>query len=57
MTASTTRACSFTADVPVEVSALPASELEGPGAVQFELIGIKSTFHLAQCPASYVVLQ
>jgi transposase len=47
----------FNADVPVEVIALTASELEGPEADQFEIIGTKSTFRLAQRPASYVVLQ
>ena len=32
-------------------------ELSGPEADQFEIIGLKSTFRLAQCPASYVVLR
>ncbi len=47
----------FNAEVPVEVIALSAPELEGPEADLFEIIGTKSTFRLAQRPASYVVLQ
>jgi transposase len=39
------------------VIALEAPELTGPDADQFEVIGTKSTFRLAQRPASYVVLQ
>ena len=47
----------FNGEVPVEVITLPAPELEGPDADQYEVIGTKSTFRLAQLPASYVVLQ
>ena len=47
----------FTAEVPVEVIALTAPELTGTDADQFEIIGTKSTFRLAQRPASYVVLR
>ena len=47
----------FSADVPVEVIEVDAPELTGPQADQFELIGTKSTFRLAQRPASYVVLR
>ncbi len=47
----------FNAEVPVEVIALEAPELAGPDADQFEIIGTKSTFRLAQRPASYVVLR
>lgn len=47
----------FTSDVPVEVIEQPAPELSGPEADQFEVIGVKSTYRLAQRPASYVVLR
>lgn len=47
----------FDANVPVEVIEQSVSELSGPEADQFEIIGIKSTFRLAQRPASYVVLR
>ncbi len=47
----------FTAEVPVEVISLTAPELKGADADQFEIIGRKSTFRLAQRPASYVVLR
>ena len=47
----------FNDEVPVERIELPAPELEGPDADQYEIIGTKSTFRLAQRPASYVVLQ
>ncbi|WP_409523038.1 IS66 family transposase [Nitrincola sp. MINF-07-Sa-05] len=47
----------FNSEVPVEVIELPAPELESADAEQFEIIGTKSTFRLAQRPASYVVLQ
>ena len=47
----------FTAEVPVEVITLTAPELKGADADQFEIIGSKSTFRLAQRPASYVVLR
>ena len=47
----------FNADVPVEVINLSAPELDGPEVDQFDIIGTKSTFRLAQRPASYVVLR
>lgn len=47
----------FNAEVPVEVIELSTPELMGPEADQFEIIGTKSTFRLAQRPASYVVLR
>jgi transposase len=47
----------FTADVPVEVIALPAPELQGPDADQYEVISTKTIHRLAQRPASYVVLR
>ncbi len=47
----------FNDDVPVEVIELTAPELDGPNVDQFEIIGTKSTFRLAQRPASYVVLR
>ncbi len=47
----------FNAEVPVEVIELQAPELAGSDADQFEVIGTKSTFRLAQRPASYVVLR
>ncbi|MEW5755396.1 MAG: transposase, partial [Pseudomonadota bacterium] len=47
----------FTTEVPLEVVEQRVPELLGPEADQFEVIGIKSTFRLAQRPASYVVLR
>lgn len=47
----------FTADVPVERITLTPPELAGPDAALYEIIGIRSTFRLAQRPTSYVVLQ
>lgn len=47
----------FNDDVPVEVITVAPSELKGPDADQYEVIGTKTTFRLAQRPASYVVLQ
>ncbi|RAU16395.1 IS66 family transposase, partial [Nitrincola tibetensis] len=41
----------------MKVISLSTPELEGPDADQFEVIGTKSTFRLAQRPSSYVVLQ
>lgn len=41
--------------MPVEVIEQGAPELSGPEADQYEVIGIKSAFRLAQRPASYVV--
>ena len=47
----------FNDQVPVKVIELEAPELKGPQASQYEVIGTKSTFRLAQRPASYVVLR
>jgi len=47
----------FTAEVPVEVIALPAPQLSGPAADQYEVIDHKITRRLAQRPGSYVVLE
>jgi transposase len=47
----------FTADVPVEVIELPAPQLSGPDADQYEVIDHKVTRRLAQRPGSYVVLE
>ena len=47
----------FSSEVPVEVITLATPELSGPEADQYEVIGTKSTFRLAQRPASYVVLR
>lgn len=45
----------FGPDVPVQVIEQTPPELEGPDADQYEIISTKSTFRLAQQPASYVV--
>ena len=47
----------FNDQVPVKVIELEAPDLNGPQASQYEVIGTKSTFRLAQRPASYVVLR
>jgi hypothetical protein len=47
----------FGPDVPVEVIALPAPQLAGPDAEQYEVIDHKITRRLAQRPGSYVVLE
>jgi transposase len=47
----------FGPDVPVEVIALPAPQLAGPDADQYEVIDHKITRRLAQRPGSYVVLE
>ena len=47
----------FTADVPVEVIEHLPPELTGPQADQYEVIGTKTTYRLAQRAASYVVLR
>lgn len=47
----------FGPEVPVTVIEQTPPELEGPDADQFEVIGTKSTFRLAQQPASYEVLE
>jgi transposase len=43
--------------VPVETIRLPNAEIEGLSAEQFEVIGEKTSFRLAQRPGSYVVLK
>jgi transposase len=47
----------FDDSVPVEEIALTAPELEGPGAEDYEVIGQKITYRLAQRPTSHVVLK
>lgn len=47
----------FDDSVPVEVIELPAPELKGPDADQYEIIDQKVTRRLAQRPGSYVVLE
>jgi len=47
----------FSDQVPVKVIELAAPELKGSEADQYDIIGTKSTFRLAQRPASYVVLR
>ena len=47
----------FDDSVPVEVIEIPAPELEGPEAEQYEVIDHKITRRLAQRPGSYVVLE
>lgn len=47
----------FTADVPVEVVEHLPPELAGPDADQYDIIGTKTTYRLAQRTSSYVVLQ
>lgn len=47
----------FDDSVPVEVIHLKPLELSGPDADQYEVIGSKSTFRIAQRTASYVVLE
>lgn len=47
----------FTADVPVEVIEQLPPELTGPEADQYEVIGSKTTYRLAQRASSYVVLK
>lgn len=43
--------------VPVETITLPVAEIEGLAADEFEVIGEKTSFRLAQRPGSYVVLK
>ncbi len=45
------------ARVPIETITLPVAEIEGLRAEQFEVIGEKTSFRLAQRPGSYVVLK
>ncbi|MEZ5489597.1 MAG: IS66 family transposase [Gammaproteobacteria bacterium] len=47
----------FSDEVPVEVIAINPPQLSGPEADQFEIIATKSTFRLAQRPASYFILR
>jgi hypothetical protein len=47
----------FGPDVTVEVIELPAPQLQGPDAEQYEVIDHKVTRRLAQRPGSYVVLE
>ena len=47
----------FGADVPVEVIEVPAPELTGADASDYQVISTKSTYRLAQRPGSYVVLE
>jgi transposase len=47
----------FTADVPVEVIEQLPPELTGPDADQYDIIGTKTTYRLAQRASSYVVLK
>ena len=47
----------FSDQVPVQVMTLTPPELNGPEADQYEIIGTKTTYRLAQQPASYVVLK
>ena len=47
----------FSADVPVESIQLTPEELRGPEADQYDTIGEKRSYRLAQRPGSYVVLE
>lgn len=47
----------FTADVPVEVIEHLPAELTGPEADQYDILGTKTTYRLAQRASSYVVLK
>lgn len=47
----------FTADVPVEVIEHLPPELTGPQADQYDILGTKTTYRLAQWASSYVVLK
>lgn len=47
----------FNEDVPVEVIEITPAELSGPEADQYDVIGTKTVYRLAQRQASYVVLQ
>ena len=46
----------FGADVPVRTIVVPAPELTGPNADQYDVVDIRKTYRLAQRPASYEVL-
>jgi len=47
----------FNDNVPVKVITLIPDELKGEAADQYEVIGVKSTFRLAQRPANFEVLR
>ena len=47
----------FNDNVPMESIHLPAPELQGKDADQYEIIGNKCTYRLAQRPGSYVILK
>lgn len=47
----------FNDSVPVELIHMPAPEMQGEDADQYEIIDHKNTYRLAQRPGSYVVLQ
>ncbi|BBP43102.1 transposase [Thiosulfativibrio zosterae] len=47
----------FNDQVPVEVIEILPAELQGPDADDYEIIGLKQTFRLAQRPSSYVILR
>jgi len=47
----------FNDDMPVEVIEVPAPQLQGPEADDYEIIDFKITHRLAQRPASYVILE
>ncbi|KAA6185893.1 IS66 family transposase [Thiohalocapsa marina] len=47
----------FSADVPLESIALTPAQLRGPEADQYDTIGEKRSYRLAQRPGSYVVLE
>ncbi|MFN3711931.1 MAG: IS66 family transposase, partial [Alishewanella aestuarii] len=47
----------FNDNVPVKIITLVPDELKGDDADQYEVIGVKSTFRLAQRPASFEVLR
>jgi transposase len=46
----------FDASVPIKVIDIPAPELQGDDAEQYEIIGYKETNRLAQQPGSYTIL-
>lgn len=46
----------FDAPVPTKVIDIPAPELQGDDAEQYEIIGYKETNRLAQQPGSYTIL-
>ena len=52
-----TPACALPADVPVEIIEHLPPELTGPQADQYDILGTKTTYRLAQRAASYVVLK